>query len=291
MKILIINIDSSIPNFALAKIEKYHRESGDQVEYDPMFRDWAEKIYVSCIFTFNRHKLSEWELDPKATIGGSGYSLNVKLPAEIEKVKPKINLGFTSRGCIRNCSFCIVPQKEGTVKAVGDIYDLWDAESREITLLDNNILALPEHFFMICEQLRKENLKVDFNQGLDVRLLTNEIAKELKSIKHKEYRFSFDNINLRNHVENGIELLKRNGINRAHWYVYAEPGGFESAMERLLILKRHGQRTFLMRDSKIHNSADEEKFIKLAFWSNSHAVFASKDFFDFQVWYKHRGVK
>ncbi|GAH92586.1 unnamed protein product, partial [marine sediment metagenome] len=84
------------------------------------------------------------------------------LRPEIEEMKPKINIGFTTRGCIRKCPFCIVPEKEGKIRVVGDIYDFWDREGTELIILDNNILALPEHFKMICTQLKQENLKVDF---------------------------------------------------------------------------------------------------------------------------------
>ena len=108
MKILIINIDSKkIPNLALKKIEKYHLDKGDEVMWDmPLFAHLSDKIYVSCVFEKNKKQCETW--GTRAEIGGSGYDINSKLPEEIENIKPRINLGFTSRGCIRNCKFCIV---------------------------------------------------------------------------------------------------------------------------------------------------------------------------------------
>ena len=93
---------------ALSKIDYYHRQRGDDVVWDmPMMRDWADKIYVSCVFDWNKDKCKEWE--GIAEIGGTGYDIKKVLPPEIEEVRPKINVGFTSRGCIRNCRFCLTP--------------------------------------------------------------------------------------------------------------------------------------------------------------------------------------
>jgi len=284
-KILLIDIDSKIQNLALKKVEKYHLDKGDEIMWNnPMFRSWADKIYVSCIFSWNREKCLEWENDLKVLIGGSGYDLMITLPPEIEAINPQINMGFTTRGCIRRCHFCIVPKKEGTIKAVGDIYNLWDKKSKEVILLDNNILALPEHFKMICNQLRKEKLKVDFNQGLDCRLLTEEFVDELKSISHHEYRFAFDDLKISSDVERAIELLKSKGINRGFWYVYCDEN-FESALERLLILKRLGQKAYLMRDRKVRGIT---KFSCLANWANYLGAMEKMDFYDFVRYYYDR---
>ena len=187
MKILLINIDSVIPNLALKKLEKYYSDRGDDVKWDmPLYQTWADKIYVSCIFTKNKGDCKQWE--GIAEIGGTGYDIYKKLPLEIDIIKPRINWGFTTRGCIRKCSFCFVPLKEGNIKIEGDIYDIWDGKAKDITVMDNNILALPDHFKLICSQIRKEKLRVDFNQGFDIRLLTDEFIKELKTISHKEYK-------------------------------------------------------------------------------------------------------
>jgi hypothetical protein len=277
---MLINIDSVIPNLALAKIAMYHEGLGDEVIWDmPLIK--ADKTYVSCVFDYNRHRCGEWE--GKAKIGGSGYSLEVKLPPEIDAIKPKINYGFTTRGCIRNCPFCIVPRKEGKIRIEGDIYDIWDGKAKLLTLMDNNILALPEHFKLICGEIKKENLMVDFNQGLDCRLLTEELALCLKSIRLDELRFAFDDISIYPAVERTVALLGKVGLPKARWYVYADEN-FDSALERLLILKRLGQRTYLMRDRRIYHWP---KFIALARWGGHMPMLTKKDFYDFLEY--HRG--
>lgn len=278
MKILIINIDSvKIPNYALKKIEKYYIDNGDEVIWDmPLFRGIADKIYVSCIFDWNKDKCNEWE--GIAEIGGSGYSLEKGLPKEIEEIKPRINLGFTTRGCIRNCSFCIVPKKEGNIRAVGDIYDLWDGGSKDIVILDNNIFALPEHFHLICKQLRKEKLKVDFNQGLDHRLLNQDIVDELKSIHHHEYRFAFDHPSYFPSVEKAIKLLTKNNIKKCMWYVLV---GYDTTIEQDL------QRINYLRDNK-HNAYIQRYnynknriYTPLARWVNQYHIFNGMTFKQF----------
>jgi len=231
-RIMIVNIDSKMPNLALAKIEKYYRDKGYDIIYDiPLFKNEVEMIYVSVIFTWNRNKAKEWESD-KTIIGGTGWDVKSKLPPEIDQVKPRINIGFTTRGCIRKCPFCIVPEKEGYIHIEGDIYDIWDGKSQDIILLDNNILALKEHFFKITEQIKKERLRVDFNQGLDCRLLDESIAKRLSEIRHKEYKFAFDWIELEGQVVKTVNLLKKYGIKRTTWYVLV---GFNTTFKEDLI--------------------------------------------------------
>ncbi len=283
MKILLVNIDSTIPNLALAKIEKYHKDNGDEVIYNlPMMASISDKIYVSCIFKENDHLCDEWLNYPNTLIGGSGHSLTTVLPKEIDEIKPHINLGFTTRGCIRNCHFCIVPKKEGKVHVVGDIYDLWDGKSKELTLMDNNILALPDHFYKISEQLKKEKLRVDFNQGLDFRLLTDDICKELFSIKHKmEIRFAFDDIAYKPRVLKALDMLRANGLKdwQTRWYLYVGVNDtFDTVYERCKILHDNKQLIYMMRD-RDKRVQEDKKYIALAKWTN-WACFFKYDFFE-----------
>jgi len=269
-KILIINIDSKkIDNLALKKIEKYHLDRGNEVMWDmPLFAHLSDKIYVSCIFEKNKDKAKEWE--GRALIGGSGYSLDIELPEEIENIKPKINLGFTSRGCIRNCKFCIVRRKEGKIRAVGDLLDLWNGEDRDITLLDNNILALPDHFKFICKQARENNIRLDFNQGLDCRLLNQDMVDDLKSIRHTELHFAWDDLKYEKDVIKAIDLLQKNNINRCTWLMIT---GFNTTIEediyRAKYLKSRNQNAYVMR----YNFSKDKKLIPLSRWVNNRAWF------------------
>lgn len=289
MKILLIDYDSKIPNLALKKIEKYHRDRGDDVWLNrASVRKEMDKIYASCIFDWNGQACQdEW---PDAVIGGSGYNIMTMLPPEIEAIKPRINLGFTTRGCIRKCQFCIVPAKEGRIRAEGDLYDLWDGKAKEVVLLDNNILAMPEHFKMICAQARKENLVLDFNQGLDIRLVTDDLARELKTIRHlKDIRFAWDTIPEEANVRRGIEILKRAGIKRVMLYVLV---GFnttpEEDMYRLEQIRAMDQRAYIMRHKNVKG---QRWYTDLAAWVNQQWAFQKIPFEKFRHMRAHRSEK
>ncbi len=204
-------------------------------------------------------------------IGGTGFDLTTQLPPEVENIKPHLNFGFTTRGCIRRCKFCVVPQKEGMIRIEGDLVDLWDGKSKDIKLFDNNILALPEHFAVICQQARVHKLRLDFNQGLDHRLLTPEIVDIMKSISHVEYRFAFDHPNYLPTVERAINLLQKNGIKRCNWYVLV---GFNTTpqedISRLNYLRERKQIAYIQRYAA---RKTELFYVALARWVNQHHIF------------------
>lgn len=284
-KILLINVDSTkIPNLALKRIEKYHLNKGDEVFWDSAFmKDIADKIYVSCIFTKNKEQVvKDWEGNPKAIIGGSGYDYTVKLPKEIEETELKISYGFTTRGCIRKCGFCFVPKMEGNIRIVGDLYDVWDGKSKECIFLDNNILAVPEHFFKICAQARKEKVTIEFNQGLDIRLLTPKICEEIKKTHFKDIVFAFDDAKYELCVDRGMKLCKEAGINTMVFLcIVGFNTTFEQDIYRFYKLKEFGEkykinvRPFCMRFEKVH---DYPEYVHLAQWVNSRASFAKMDY-------------
>lgn len=227
----------------------------------------VDRAYASCIFTKNASAVANYKgLYPELIAGGTGYDLTIKLPSEIDQMKPKINYGFTTRGCIRNCKFCFVPKSEGLIRVVGDIYDIWDGKSKQITLLDNNILALPEHFKLICQQLMEEKLKVDFNQGLDIRLVTDGIAKRLSELRNHRLRFSFDSVNMEKAFRTGIEtLLHYMHANRFMIYVLV---GFDTSfaedMHRVKVIREYGCDAFIM----VYNGLGNRLLKEFARWNN-----------------------
>jgi len=267
MKIALVNIDSvRIPNLALAKINKFHVDNKDEI----VDIEFADKVYVSCVFVINKDKCTPYEQDARCVIGGSGYDIDIKLPEEIEDINPHINLGFTSRGCIRNCKFCIVPRKEGRIRATNDLMDLWDGKSKNITLLDNNLLALPDHFKLICKQARENKIKVDFNQGLDCRLLTDDMVKDLKEIKPSNLHFAWDDLKYEKDVVKAIDLLQKHGINRCTWLVLT---GFNTTFKQDLYranyLKSRNQVAYIMR----YNNSKRKELVPLSRWVNNRSWF------------------
>ena len=168
-RILLIDVDSTILNLALAKISSYHKSLGNIVELQKGQNVASrlveyDEVYISCIFTKSADaakRLAKQFPNSVVHLGGSGVDLVTKLPPEIESLKPDNSIyhdiypetkytsyGFATRGCIRKCPFCIVPTKEGKIHPVGDLYSVWNREAghTHVVLLDNNILALPDHF-------------------------------------------------------------------------------------------------------------------------------------------------
>ena len=222
MKISLVDVDGhNFPNLALMKLSAWHKAQGDSVEwYDTLFSR-PDRIYASKVFTFTPDFMDYAAGDPEPIRGGTGYNPDVKLPDEVERMIPDYSLypdfpaalGFLTRGCIRNCAWCIVPKKEGRLQEVDDIERL-AAGRKEVVVLDNNFLAASPDF--VREQLEKAawlRLKLDFNQGLDSRLVTPENARLLASCKWIRFiRFSCDTVAMIDPIRRAVSLIRESGF-------------------------------------------------------------------------------
>jgi hypothetical protein len=215
-------------NRALMGISTLYKSRGCEVGFDTSKPDL---VFVSCVFKKNIHNAlrectNEMRADNVVSIGGSGISLKSKLSEEIELIKPDYDLypvegyhqhslGFTTRGCIRNCEFCIVNEKEGAFRRVQHVKEFVDFRYKNVTLLDNNILADKEWFFENTNWILDHKLRLNISQGMDIRLLTDEIAEQLHRIKFvdQQMRFAWDRVEMEETVKTGIEMLKDHGIN------------------------------------------------------------------------------
>ncbi|MDD5700640.1 MAG: hypothetical protein PHU23_01205 [Dehalococcoidales bacterium] len=293
--VLLIDFDSKIANLALMKVSSYHKNLGHNVYLqrggsnisNPF--DKPDIVYISCIFSWNKSEARKLARQYQSQgvevhIGGSGVSLSTRLPAEIESQPADYNLypeidysiGYCVRGCPRSCPWCIVSKKDGKPRAVADIYDIWDKHHKTIVLLDDNILALPEHFRKISKQVIKEKLKVKFH-ALDIRFVDDDIAALLKQMKIQEPKFSWDNTRDLDSVLRGIEILRRNGIRRAFFYVLAGfKSEFEDALYRVKLLRDLGQTVFVM----IYNIEfqKDRRYLLLRNYCNAHHVYGSTTF-------------
>lgn len=249
-KVLLMDLDIStrrkpFPNLALMKLSAYHKAKGNEVYLGfPLVK--PDITYASCVFTWNANQRAS--VPEGATVGGSGIDLKAELPFEVEHIMPDYSLylgvnysmGFTSRGCIRKCPWCIVPEKEGGVKSWARIYEFWDCRHREILLLDNNLLAAP-NWQQTMEDIIAKDLRVDFRQGLDIRLVNEDTVGYLKQVNTKQLRFAFDDIGYESSVRRGIELLLANGINSRHlsFYVLVGFNDDDKIVERVNILQSY----------------------------------------------------
>ncbi|GHU36732.1 hypothetical protein AGMMS50256_33740 [Betaproteobacteria bacterium] len=144
MRIGLHDDKTGFPNLALMKLSAWHKANGDEVSfYSPIMP--FERVYSSKVFTFTPE---DPYLPANVIKGGSGYGLLHNLPEEIEHRCPDYSLygldyslGFLTRGCIRRCPWCIVPTKEGSIRAHADIDEF--LRHKNVVLLDNNVLAHP----------------------------------------------------------------------------------------------------------------------------------------------------
>lgn len=250
MKVLLMDLDiikrrRAFPNLALMKLSAYHKARGDEVYLNfPLCQ--PDITYASCVFTWNGKRIAT--VPDGAIVGGAGINLKDELPPQIEHIMPdyslypdmNFSLGFTSRGCIRKCPWCIVPGKEGNIKPWGSIYEFWDRQHKKIVLLDNNLLAA-SNWRETMEDLIAEGVEVDFNQGLDIRLVNGENVGYLKRVKTKQLRFAFDNLAYGSALRQGIELMLEQGIRsrKLSFYVLVGYQGDETAIERIKILNSY----------------------------------------------------
>ena len=196
MRVCLVDVDSKIPNLALMKIAAYHKAKGDSVKfYDPLF-DRPDLVYAAKVFDFS----PDYPYFPDCEVikGGTGYNVKSALPAEIEEFSPDYSiypncdysLQLFSRGCIRNCPFCIVREKEGFIRPIEPMQ--LNPKGSHIEVLDNNFFANPEWPKAI--ELIKNWRKPVSLHGVDVRLLNKEQCAALNSIRHsKQIHIAWDN--------------------------------------------------------------------------------------------------
>ena len=226
MKVGLFDIDSKYHNLALMKLSAWHKQKGDEVEfYKPLWHTTYDKIYCSKIFT-KANKNDNYRTDDMIC-GGSGIDIKGKLSKEIEHIRPdyslynlNYSLGFSTRGCQRNCGFCIVRQKEGQIKEHAEVEEFLNPKSKIIVLLDNNFLALSSHIKKLQKYIDKDWI-MDFNQGLDIRLINKENAELLAEVKHlKQMRFAWDLMNYEKEVKEGLGILFKAEIKPYRIMVY-----------------------------------------------------------------------
>jgi hypothetical protein len=317
MKILLLDYDGKLPNLALMKLSTYHKAMGDEVYLSTC--DRPDKVYISTLFTWNHPKVEKLlQVYPAADIGGTGWGIHKNLPAEVEACKPDYDLykvsdilpriaggiatkasklqkaqtivdagiGFTSRGCIRNCGFCFVPPKEGPFHHVGDITELINPRSNVLILLDNNLTADPDVIEKLHE-IRDRGLTVDITQGIDVRLLTPDIAKALAEVKHlRSIHYAWDLMAFEKQVLEGINILAGHVKLWKHLCMMLTCFNttFEEDMYRFHRLNEMGIRPYVMPYNKHYPSQRDHCF---AGWVNGryHTVCS---FDEYEPWVKAR---
>lgn len=265
MKIGILQVDGDKPNLALMKIAAYHEQRGDQVSQyiGPLFDHTYDKIYASKIFSFS--PMPELPAG-KSVIGGTGIDFSNRLPQEIEAMTPsyslypdfKAHIGFSMKGCRLSCSFCVVPTKEGKPFKYNTIDEiLINPKGRNrLMLLDNDFFGTGD-WERNLRRIIELNLKVNFSQGLNIRILTQRQATLLaqcryyaSDFKNKLLTFAWDRYEDKDDIMKGIERCDNAGIPRDHLQFFVLIGYDTTPAQdedRILTLRRLGCMPFVMK--------------------------------------------
>lgn len=290
MRIGLLAVDSNYPNLAMMKISTYHKTQGDCVEwYNPLCS--YDRVYMAKVFGFTPDYGYYVRAD-EVERGGTGYDVGKKLPEEIDRMKPDYSLyriddnlayGFLTRGCPNHCRWCIVPKKEGGIAPYMDIEEVADGR-KNVILMDNNILAAAFGIQQL-EKIISMKVRVDFNQGLDARLVTDDIARLLARVKWlRDIRFGCDTPQQICEVERAAALIDRHGY-RGRYSLYCILMEFEESYRRVNYWKKKGRR-FMPYCQPFRDVDNPRQIIPqwqhdMAQWADKKEYYMSCEFKDF----------
>lgn len=316
MKIGLLDIDSHAkrkkwgatvyPNLALCKIASYHRQRGDDVEWAmPVFEHY-DIVYRSKIFNFTPDDDRQYDADA-VVYGGTGYSLTSTLPQEIDDCQPDysiypavpsgVSYGFLSRGCPNKCKWCVVPRKEGAIRPYWDIERVANGNKR-LVLMDNNILAAGDYAHEQLDKAIYNGYRIDFNQALDARLVTDEFAKQLAQCKwldRNRIRFGCDTHKQIEECERAMEMITAYGFTGQYFLYTMLNDDFGECFDRInhwwLLMREvrerhHGRQVYAYaqpyRDPDDPNRPIPQWQKDMAGWVNKKAHFAAHSFEEFE---------
>lgn len=236
---------------------------GDTAYISVVFSWKVQKAYMRCVW----HRLNGYHV----RCGGQAVYMNPSIFREFDTQRSNIdaishhnpNATFTSRGCIRKCSFCLVPKMEGK------LIELENYPIRPI-ICDNNLLATSSrHFNKVIDNLLEYKLTgIDFNQGLDARILNNHHASRLSELPRDTIvRLAWDNIKTESQYLRAVDMLISHGIKEKQIRTYVLIGYKDSpddAYYRLEKIRELGLLPNPMRyqpiNTKKKNSFVDEKW-------------------------------
>jgi hypothetical protein len=238
--IRLTQIDGKLPNLALMRIARHHRDRGDEIVFSKQVRrDMLEgdysAVYGSAIFAYSAPRVAEFrESFPNAIIGGTWNVLdNTTVEQALglgddERFDYSIypdfdgSIGFTQRGCRLKCGFCVVPKKEGKPRSVNTIASIWRGNPypRHLHLLDNDFFGQPrDQWEARIDEIRSGGFKVCLNQGINIRMIDAAAAKALASITLRDDQFktrrlytAWDNIGDEQRFFTGVDILEAAGV-------------------------------------------------------------------------------
>jgi len=195
----------------------------------PLFIPPADEVHISCAFTWDIPKAQRlanaWQQYYSVKIGGP--ALRSSANGFVPNLYVRQGVTFTSRGCNNRCPWCLVPHFEGNLREI------------EVTagnhIQDNNLLQCSKpHIAKVIDMLRSQH-EICFSGGLDSRLLTDDIADDLRSLKVKHLFFAADTKQAIKPLERARQKLEGFTRNQLRCYVLLAFDGetIDHAIERL----------------------------------------------------------
>ncbi len=300
MKILLVNVDSRW-NMAIRKMYNFFKKNNEVDMIDLGFSGYPhkrtktidasgyDKVFVSNIFDINKDRVTV-ENCTDVTFGGIGSkNPHLQLPCEIEMTEPfyypdeDTSYGFITRGCIRNCWFCKVPKFEGKLKEYNRIESV--VKHKKVKFLDNNILAYPKHMEVFQWLLDHPDIKCEFNQGLDFRLVNDENLDALSRLNYMgEYIFAFDEPKYQPLLEKKFVLMKKYISKpwKLKFYIYYHPEmDLEQLFDRVEWCRERECLPYVMRDIACWDSPLKNFLIDYAAYCNQPSFFKNLTFQQF----------
>lgn len=295
-RIGLIDVDGHhFPNLALMRISAYHKSIGDTVEWWWSDFEHYDIVYMSKIFSnaYSKDIPEPFNAD-KVIKGGTGYQIHLEngkevydretdhqLPPEIEQMFPDYSIypqydfavAMTSRGCPRGCDFCHVQAKEGRCsQKVADVSNFYNGQ-KLIQVMDPNITACKDKR-QLFTQYRETGAIIDFNQGLDVRLLNDDDTEDLNNMRIKRIHMAWDNP--KDDLEPRFREFAKNYKRKSNIATVYVLTNYNSTMEENL------HRIYTLRDLgydpdvRIYDKPHAPKEIRqLQRWCNNKIIFKS----------------
>lgn len=302
MKILLVNVDSRW-NMAIRKMYNYYKKENDVEMVDLGFSGYPhkktktidgseyDKVFVSNIFDINADRVHVINCDDVVFGGIGSKNPHLQLPCEIEATEPfyhpdeDTSYGFITRGCIRKCWFCKVPKYEGDLKVYNTIESI--VKHKKVKFLDNNILAYHDHMKVFQWLLDHPDVKCEFNQGLDFRLVNDENLEALSKLNYMgEYIFAFDEPKYQPLLEKKLALMKKYICKpwKLKFYIYYHPSmELKQLFERVKWCRNHECLPYVMRDIACWDCEHKDFLIDYASYCNQPSMFKKLSFGDYLV--------
>lgn len=297
MRILLVNVDSRW-NMAIRKMYNYFRETNEVDMIDLGFGGYPhkknkfidasgyDKVFVSNIFDINKDRVTIINCQDVQFGGIGSRDPQLKLPPEIENTEPfyypdeDTSYGFITRGCIRKCWFCKVPKYEGELKVYNSIENI--VKHKKAKFLDNNILAYPHHMEVFQWCLDHPDVKVEFNQGLDFRLVNDENLDALSRLNYMgEYIFAFDEPKYQPLLEKKLALIKKYISKpwKLKFYIYYHPSmDLRQLFDRVEWCRKNECLPYVMRDIACWDCDIRDFLIDYTAYCNQPSMFKKLTF-------------